>query len=164
MAATGFRTGEETSNVVRVQKNCMWISSSMMDMLLLCLSLGNLLSLALREIQVHELLMCVPTVLTVLMTMDLIRPFIFLGTCFFSKSTRFIFATFTLILRFRGLLVGSYLALGLCYWDKTYANFLSIRSTLIFLAIITVFALIALFLFIGLMTQPFQWWLSRLEQ
>ena len=144
-----IRTGEETSNVVRVQKNCMWISSSMMDMLLLCLSLVNLLSLALREIQVHELLMCVPTVLTVLMTMDLIRPFIFLGTCFFSKSTRFIFATFTLIIRFRGLLVGSYLALGLCYWDKTYANFLSIRSTLIFLAIITVFALIALFLFIG---------------
>lgn len=93
--------------------------------------------------------MCLPTVLTVLMTMDHIRPFIFLGICFFSKSTRFIFATFTLIIRFRGLLVGSYLALGLCYWDKTYANFLSIRSTLIFLAIITVFALIALFLFIG---------------
>lgn len=47
---------------------------------------------------------------------------------YFSRNVRLILATFNFLLRFRGLIIGSILALGVCYFDERYFEFVSSQA------------------------------------
>ena len=71
-----------------------------------------------------------------------------------TSNARFIIATLAFILNRRGLLIGSYLALVICYIDETYVELASTRVFLL-LGTIAGIAFIALFILIGPIQIPF---------
>ena len=71
-----------------------------------------------------------------------------------NQSSRFTLATFSFILGSRGLLMGSYIALALCFLDETYAEFASILAFLLLTAIAGIGS-VALFCLIGPVSTSF---------
>lgn len=72
----------------------------------------------------------------------------------FDSSFRFILATFVFMLSRRGLIIGSHLALVICYFDENYVELASIPVFLL-LSTVAGTASIALFLLIGPLQMPF---------
>lgn len=73
---------------------------------------------------------------------------------YFDSSFRFILATFLFMLSRRGLIIGSHLALVICYFDESYVEFASIPVFLL-LSTVAGSASVALFLLIGPLQMPF---------
>ena len=88
---------------------------------------------------------------------------------YFSRNVTLILATFNFLLRFRGLIIGSLLALGVCYFDGRYFEFVS-SSGFIFLATITGTVFVVFFLLLGPIPlrygtkHPWYWYLCQLAR
>ena len=86
---------------------------------------------------------------------------------YFSRNVRIILATFNFLFKSRGLVIGSFLALGVCYFDGRYFEFVSSRGFL-FLATVTGTVFVAFFLLLGPRPfgygtkHPWYWYLCQL--
>lgn len=86
---------------------------------------------------------------------------------YFSRNVRLILATFNFLLRFRGLIIGSILALGVCYFDERYFEFVSSPGFLL-LATVTGTVFLVFFLLLGPIPlrygtkHPWYWYLCQL--
>ena len=86
---------------------------------------------------------------------------------YFSRNARLILATFNFLLRSRGLIIGSFLALGVCYFDERYCSFVSSRGFLL-LVTVTGTVFVVFFLLLGPIPlrygtkHPWYWYLCQL--
>ena len=92
---------------------------------------------------------------------------VLVSALYFSRKVRLILATFNFLCKFRGLVIGSLLASGVCYFDGRYLEFVSSRGFL-FLATVTGTVFVAFFLLLGPMPfgyetkHPWYWYLCQL--
>ncbi|XP_078367731.1 uncharacterized protein LOC144651657 isoform X2 [Oculina patagonica] len=73
-----------------------------------------------------------------------------------NSDARFTIATLVFIFSRRGLLIGSYLALLICYFDEKYVELASMRAFLLLGTIAGIVAFVALFILIGPIQIPFR--------
>ena len=139
-----IRTGEATSNVV-VEQFVLSKMSLPFHLLLWAFYVVNILVMLVMG---ENYWLTAGTML--FLSMNYVPEIALLCSYHFTRNQfRFILATLSFIIRRRGLLIGSYLAAIICYWDDTYCDLVAIHAKLPFLATATVITFVALFVVMG---------------